>query len=213
MPKLMSFPLAGAALAVPLAFAASLALAQTETTEETPAQPAEEQQAPGPADELSLGEQASNEPQVGQPYITETFGDWSLRCIKTESGEDPCQMYQLLEDGEGAPISEFTLFRLPDGGQAKAGATIVVPLETSLQAQLTMQIDNQPARRYPFAFCNNVGCYARIGLTEDDVNAFKRGNEAMLTIVPVLAPDQKVDIVLSLSGFTAGYEKASVIQQ
>ncbi|WP_300057667.1 invasion associated locus B family protein [uncultured Roseobacter sp.] len=74
-------------------------------------------------------------------------------------------------------------------------------------------IDSQPARRYPFAFCNTIGCYARIGLTEEDVNAFKRGNEAMLTIVPVLAPDQKVDIVLSLSGFTAGYEKVSVIEQ
>ncbi|WP_300057670.1 invasion associated locus B family protein [uncultured Roseobacter sp.] len=214
MPKLMSLTSAG----LPLAFAASLAFAQTETTEETPAEaptdaPAAEQANPSLADELSLGEEASDAPQVGQTYITETFGDWSLRCIKTEGDEDPCQMYQLLEDSEGAPISEFTLFRLPGEGQAKAGATIVVPLETSLQAQLTMQIDSQPARRYPFAFCNTIGCYARIGLTEEDVNAFKRGNEAMLTIVPVLAPDQKVDIVLSLSGFTAGYEKVSVIEQ
>lgn len=213
MPKLMSIYSAGAALALPLVLSASMAVAQSETTEETPEQPAEEQQAPSLADELSLGEAASDEPQVGQTYINETFGDWSMRCIKTEEGEDPCQMYQLLEDGEGAPISEFTLFRLPGEGQAKAGATVVVPLETSLQAQLTMKIDSQPARRYPFAFCNSVGCYARIGLTEEDVNAFKRGSEAMLTIVPVLAPDQKVDIVLSLAGFTAGYDKVSVIQQ
>jgi invasion protein IalB len=50
-------------------------------------------------------------------------------------------------------------------------------------------------------------------LTEADVTAFKRGKEATITIVPALAPDQTVDLALSLSGFTAGYDKASVIEQ
>lgn len=212
MPKLTSLYSTGMALSLPLAFAASMALAQSEATPE-PAQDAPAEESPAIADELSLGEETSDTPQVGQTYIKEKVGDWSMRCIKTEEGEDPCQMYQLLADGEGTPISEFTLFRLPGDGQAKAGATVVVPLETSLAAQLTMKIDENPARRYPFAFCNTVGCYARIGLTEADVNGFKRGNKATLTIVPVLAPDQKVDVSLSLSGFTAGYDKVSVIDQ
>lgn len=208
MLKLTSFYSTAAPLALPLIFAASLALAQSETTEE---QPAEE--LPGLADGLSLGEEASQEPQVGETYVKETFGDWSMRCIKTEEGDDPCQMYQLLADGEGTPISEFTLFRLPGDGPAKAGATVIVPLETSLSAQLTIQIDDNPARRYPFAFCNNVGCYARIGLTEEDVESFKQGNQATMTIVPIVAPDQRVDVTLSLSGFTASYDVVSVIDQ
>lgn len=164
-------------------------------------------------DQLSLGENADGEPEVGQPYTAEVNGAWEMRCIKTEEGEDPCQMYQLLDDGQGAPVAEISLFRLPDGGKAEAGATIVVPLETSLPQQLTIAVDGGKARRYPYAFCNPVGCYARLGMTPSDIAAFKRGNEAVITIVPALAPDQQVKLTLSLSGFTASYGKVSVIAQ
>ncbi|WP_370401414.1 invasion associated locus B family protein [Sulfitobacter sp. JB4-11] len=162
--------------------------------------------------QLSLGEDADKDPDLGQPYTAEIIGAWEVRCIKTEAEEDPCQMYQLLDDGEGAPVAEVSLFRLPDGGKAKAGGTIVVPLETSLTDQMTIAIDGGKGRRYPFAFCNPVGCYARMGLTEADVSAYKRGNAAVITIVPALAPDQKVTLNLSLEGFTASYDKVSVIQ-
>ncbi|WP_298918365.1 invasion associated locus B family protein [uncultured Roseobacter sp.] len=207
MPKYTSILTHSFVVALPLVAASSFAFAQSDETEEQPAE------APGIENELSLGEVEPEGPKVGETYVTEKFDDWSLRCVKVESGDDPCQMYQLLADGEGAPISEFTLFRLPEGGQAKAGATVIVPLETSLGQQLAIKIDEKPTKRYPFAFCNNIGCYARIGLTEEDVESFKKGVEATLTIVPIVAPDQKVDIVLSLKGFTAGFEKVSVIQQ
>ncbi len=164
--------------------------------------------------ELSLGEDLNAVPEVGQPYIKEKVGDFDLRCVRTENPEtDPCQLYQLLVDDEQQPVAEFSLFRLPEGSRAAAGATIVVPLETALQAQLTITVDSGSARRYPYSFCNRVGCYARIGFTGDDINAFKRGNVAKLTIVPVLAQDQKVDLNMSLAGFTAGIDKASVLNQ
>ncbi|MFT7441354.1 MAG: invasion protein IalB, partial [Sulfitobacter sp.] len=140
-------------------------------------------------------------------------GAWEMRCIKTEEENDPCQMYQLMDDGQGVPVAEFSLFRLPGDGKAEAGATIVVPLETALPAQLSLSVDGGKARRYPFAFCNPVGCYVRMGLTKEDIAAFKRGKEAVITIIPALAPDQKVELALSLDGFTAGYDKSSVIEQ
>ncbi|MFC6638291.1 invasion associated locus B family protein [Sulfitobacter sp. JBTF-M27] len=163
--------------------------------------------------QLSLGEDADADPELGKPYTKEVIGAWEMRCIKTDTETDPCQMYQLLDDGQGAPVAEISLFRLPDGGKAKAGATIVVPLETSLPQQLTVAVDGGKARRYPYAFCNPVGCYARLGLTAEDVAAFKRGKEAVITIVPALAPDQQVKLSLSLSGFTASYDKVSVVEQ
>jgi invasion protein IalB len=52
-----------------------------------------------------------------------------------------------------------------------------------------------------------------MGLTKDDVAAFKRGKEAVITIVPALAPDQTVQLALSLDGFTASFDKSSVIDQ
>lgn len=165
------------------------------------------------ADQLSLGEDSEENVAVGQPYTQKEIGAWEMRCMKTEGETDPCQMYQLLDDGEGAPVAEISLFRLPAGGKAEAGATIIVPLETALPNQLTVSVDGGKARRYPYAFCNPVGCYVRLGLTPADVAAFKKGNEAVITIVPALAPDQKVELTLSLTGFTASYDEVSVIEQ
>ena len=210
--------------ALPLCAALALtapmtAFAQT-ATEEQPAQTEEQQLQPGTSgnaaqieEQLSLGEDADKDPELGKPYTKKEIGSWEMRCIKTEEEVDPCQMYQLLADGEGAPVAEVSLFRLPDGGQAKAGATVVVPLETALPAQLTLSVDGGKARRYPYAFCNPVGCYVRMGLTDADIGAFKRGKQAVLTIVPALAPDQKVNLTLSLDGFTPGYDEVSVIEQ
>ena len=210
--------------ALPLCAALALtapmtAFAQTATEEDT-AQTEEQQPQPGTSgnaaqieEQLSLGEDADKDPELGKPYTKKEIGSWEMRCIKTEEEVDPCQMYQLLADGEGAPVAEVSLFRLPDGGQAKAGATVVVPLETALPAQLTLSVDGGKARRYPYAFCNPVGCYVRMGLTDADIGAFKRGKQAVLTIVPALAPDQEVKLTLSLDGFTAGYDEVSVIEQ
>ena len=189
--------------------------AQTSTTESATTETAttEDGTAKTVEDQLSLGEDAAKDPELGKPYTQEVIGAWEMRCINTEAETDPCQMYQLLDDGQGAPVAEISLFRLPAGGKAEAGATIVVPLETSLPQQLTIAVDGGKARRYPYAFCNPVGCYARLGLTPADIKAFKRGNKAEITIIPALAPDQQVKLTLSLEGFTASYNKVSVIEQ
>ncbi|MBK5934314.1 invasion protein IalB [Rhodovulum imhoffii] len=158
---------------------------------------------------LAMG---TEDAQVGETYVRETFGDWALRCVRApEDQPDPCQLYQLLNDDEGNPVAEMSIFPLPDGsnGQAAAGATIITPLETLLTEQLRLSVDSGAAKVYPFSWCSQVGCFARVGFTAEDVNAFKRGSAAKLVIVPVAAPDQKVGLGVSLKGFTAGYEALS----
>ncbi len=214
---------AALALAAPVSGFAQTATETPPATEEAPADagapaeapavPAETPPASAIESQLSMGDETEENTEFGRPYTKEVNGAWEMRCIKTEGETDPCQMYQLMDDGQGAPVAEFSLFRLPDGGKAQAGATVVVPLETALTSQLSLTIDNGKARRYPFAFCNPVGCYVRMGLTTEDVAAFKRGKEAKITIVPALAPDQTVELALSLDGFTASYDKSSVIEE
>ena len=157
---------------------------------------------------LSLGQEGgrAGEPEVGQVYVRDAFTDWELRCERAASGEDPCQLYQLLEDQEGNAVAEISVFDLPDGAPAAAGATIVTPLMTLLTEQLTIAVDGGTARRYPFSWCSAIGCIARVGFTDDEVQAFRGGNTARLSIVPAAAPDQRVDLDVSLSGFTAGLQ-------
>ncbi|HCP80348.1 MAG TPA: invasion associated locus B family protein [Octadecabacter sp.] len=191
-----------------------------ETTEEAPVEttteaPAETQ----PESVFNMGEEVDEngdpvapepqEPQPGQQYLSQVFGDWALRCLKVEEGKDPCQMYQLLNDADGNSVAEIAIVVLPGSGQAVAGATIVAPLETLLTEQLTLRVDGGQARRFPFNFCNAGGCVTRLGLTEQDVALFRRGAEATLRMVPAAAPDQEVTVTMSLSGFTAAYNAAA----
>lgn len=185
------------------AFSGGAFAQETATTEETPVVP----------DELSLGEDTST-PEVGQTYVREEEQDWEIQCVRTEDGEnEPCQMYQLLQNEAGNPVAEVSLFKLPKGGQAVAGATVIVPLETALQAQLRIAVDGAQSKRYPYSLCNQIGCFARIGLTQSDVDGFKRGASATVTIVPFVAQDQKIELNMSLKGFTAGYDKTTVSTQ
>ncbi|MCX7645707.1 MAG: invasion associated locus B family protein [Rhodobacteraceae bacterium] len=206
------------ALALAGALAAAPALAQETAPEgqtpggEAPAAPAEG--SPGPeSGGLSMGEPvAPDGGQIGTPYVKEEHGDWDIRCIRTPSGNDPCQLYQLLKDADGNSVAEIALFPLvPPQDQAVAGGNIISPLETLLPAGVTMQIDSGEPRRYPFTFCTETGCFARIGYTEADVNRFKRGAKATVTIVPVLAPDQRIQLPVSLTGFTAGYDRLAAL--
>ncbi|CUH77316.1 invasion associated locus B family protein [Tropicibacter naphthalenivorans] len=203
-------------LALVAALAAGPALAQDAT-------PAPESDAPAPAANtniggaLDLGEDANaapaGAPQAPRTYVKEKFGDWNLQCLEVADADDVCQMYQLLKDATGNPVAEASIFKLANGGQAVAGGTFVVPLETLLSQKLTITVDGGAARRYDYSFCAPVGCYARVGFVAEDIARFKAGAKAKVTIVPALAPDQKVEVEMSLTGFTAAYDQASSLNQ
>ena len=159
----------------------------------------------GSTSDLSMGTEVTDAAAVGTPY-SEAFGDWALRCLVAEEGTvDPCQLYQLLNDEDGNSVAEISMFPLPSGSRATAGATIVVPLETLLTEQLQISVDGSPTRQYPFTFCNRAGCVARVGFTAEDISLFKRGSAATLRMVPAASPENQVILNISLSGFTAGY--------
>jgi invasion protein IalB len=179
------------------------------TAEEPAADPAEEPV----ADPLGLstgtveGAEAPAADGPGSMYVEAAHGDWEQRCFREEDGSDPCQLYQLLKDAEGNSVAEISMFDLPEGsGDAVAGASIIAPLETLLTENLRLKIDTGDTKVYPFTWCAPIGCVARVGFTAAEIAQFKAGAKAVITIVPVVAPDQKVEVNLSLKGFTAGYD-------
>lgn len=172
--------------------------------QETPA-PAAEAPAPAAPAPAPAEAPANGEPKVGQPYAKETHGDWTLRCMKTEDGKDPCELYQLLKDKDGNAVAETSI--LPMSGKVQAVITFVAPLETDLQAGLGLQIDSAKMARYPFMLCAPVGCISRIGMTDAELAPLKKGSKATVSVAPFGAPkDQPVNLSLSLSGLTKGLD-------
>ncbi|MBV7393349.1 invasion associated locus B family protein [Mameliella sediminis] len=165
-----------------------------------------------PSGGLDLGEPVAAQPRradVPETYVKEVFKDWSLQCVKVSEERELCQMYQLLQDEEGTKLADVYIFKVENAGQAVAAGVFTVPLETLLPAKMTVQVDTREAKRYDYSFCNQQGCFARVGFTAEDIDRFKAGSAATVSIVPMLAPDKPVALSMSLSGFTAAFDETS----
>lgn len=210
MQKTTTALLAALALAAMPAFAqdapATDAPAETtaETTAETPTQtPAETMDEATPSEQAAEGNGA---PRLGTYYALSEHQDWVIRCIRTEQPKDPCEMYKLLVDDEDNAVAELSVFPLLNGELA-AGARLIAPLETDLLNGLGLQIDNGEARGYPFGVCTQVGCVSQMGFTAEEISAMKRGTRATIQLLPFGGdPAQPVNLVASLSGFTAAFD-------
>ncbi len=145
-------------------------------------------------------------PAQPAPYVKDTYGDWQLRCLDTGAETDPCQLYQLLMDADGNQVAEVSIFSLPAGGRAALGANIVAPLETLLTQGIVISVGESEPRRFTFTFCNPGGCVARVGFTQEEVDQFKSGSVAKVTLVPLSNPNAPVVLDMSLAGFTAGVD-------
>lgn len=198
-----------AALALALAVTGSAALAQETPAPaaEAPAPEAPAAAAPAPAAAPAAEAPAAPADGPGTIYVKETSGAWQIRCMRVDAGRtEPCNIFQMLKDDKGNEVAAIEIAPRPTGEKAVAGATISVPLETLLQAKLVLQIDSSKPLVYDYAWCDRVSCLALAGFTEADLKAMKNGKEATMTIVPALAPDQKVSVKISLDGITKGYD-------
>jgi invasion protein IalB len=139
--------------------------------------------------------------------VRDTFGAWEIRCAP--DGKE-CFMYQLALDERKNPVAEVSLLKLPEAAEAAAGVTVVAPLGTLLTAGVVVQVDDGERRQYPFAWCSQVGCFARFGLTQPSVDGMKRGKAGKITLVSITAPQSPVSVDLSLTGFTAAYDSLEV---
>lgn len=180
--------------------------AQTTETTETDADAQTEEAAENTPreDGLSTGQLVD---EIGKPYTLSEHGDWEVVCINAPDGQkDPCDLFQLLTDSEGTSVAEMRVFTLPGDDELAAGAAVAAPLGTLLNRQMQISVDGSQAKVYPFTFCSQQACFARIGLTSGDLAGMRAGNTLTVSIYPLRAPNQKVDLDFSLTGFTAGFE-------
>ena len=154
------------------------------------------------ADSLSIDDTIMSEPQKTEPYIKERFENWSLKCIKTVNSIERCEANQIIFNQKQQPVAEISIIKLPKGQVAAAAATIIVPLETILSEGLVLAIQELEPKKYQFKFCNSLGCYSQIGLTEDEVEALKRKEKASIFLKHISSGNQQIVLPMSLDGFT-----------
>ena len=156
---------------------------------------------------LSLGKPLETLREPGEIYLAGTKGDWNVRCVTGNPGEDDrCEIQQLLFINDNSPIADISIFKLPAGEIAVAAANVMVPLETLLTKKFRFSFSEDSKKEYPFSFCNKNGCLVRMGLLEEDVEAMKKGSSSEITITHISSPETAINLSLSLDGFTAAFD-------
>jgi invasion protein IalB len=161
------------------------------------------------AESLSIDDSMTGETQQIEPYVKERIKDWNLKCIEPINSIERCEANQIIFNQKQQPVAEISIFKLPQGQVATAAATIIVPLETVLIEGLVLAIQDLEPKKYQFKFCNSLGCYSQIGLTNKEIEALKSKGKASIFLKHLSSGDQQIVIPISLSGFTTTFSKAT----
>lgn len=131
-------------------------------------------------------------------------GDWSIECVQNPQAGRLCRMVQNIKDPKnGNPLMEVVVAKPP--GQQDAILSLRAPLGVWLRPGLTISVDGGRADNVNFEFCLKGCCLAQTKLSTGKINAMKRGSKAVVGMQNIRR--QKLNLPISLRGFTAGFGK------
>lgn len=135
-----------------------------------------------------------------QNAVVARYDGWELRCPDDADG---CRLVARGLDAGGNEVVNIAMQALPEGNSAAMGVTIVTPLLTLLPRGVTVRIDDKAPSGFPFSWCDVQGCYARYGLTADEVQGLRDGTGIKVAIFAVTNQSDPIEATISLAGFTA----------
>lgn len=140
------------------------------------------------------------------------YKDWKIQCAKDKAGNssDYCHIFQNLVSKEGDKrILHIAVGYAP--GHKDPAVIITMPLGLSLPPGVTIQVDENQSKRFPFQACFQTGCQVGFPLDNVILNQYKSGNKAIITFFDLKR--QSIKIPVSLSGFSAAIKALKVTQR
>lgn len=147
---------------------------------------------------------AQQQQQQQQNVERSQSGDWAIECVENAQAGRLCRMVQNVADPKnGKPLMEVVVAKPP--GAKNAILTLRAPLGVWLRPGLSLRIDGGKADKVNFEFCLKGGCLAQMRMSSGKINAMKRGSKATVGMQNIRR--QKLNLNISLRGFTAAYGK------
>jgi invasion protein IalB len=174
--------------------------AQTQAASPPPAPPPKPAAAAAPAP-APVG----SEPQS----TTATFGDWVLRCQRTEVAGQPqriCEIAQTLEaQGQGV-VAQVAFGRVTPKDPMRM--TILLPANVSLPSTVRVGVDEKDEAPAELAWkrCLPGGCVAETEIKDEIVKRWRTQQPAQGVIHYAVASGQEVSVVFSFRGLAVALD-------
>lgn len=169
----------------------TVAQATSPGPEEKPETPAEDGEAPEPAN------------LVAEKKPPET--NWSARCVNSDEGAVvDCRVTQNIALTKTGQRLLAVVVRIPTNSRTPA-MTLNLPHGLFLPAGTTLQIDKTPPKEILVETCDAKGCYASLDVDDDLLTGLKKGST--LTVTFQNLAKQPIVVPVTLVGFTAAFAK------
>ena len=182
--------------------------------ETTPVAPAAEAEAAAPtaAADATAPVAAQQRAQTPQEIVKAVHGDWQIKCVVAE--KEQCLMSQLIVGANNSPLMEISLIPAKIEGEPDAvmGATVVTPHGVMLQKGILLQVDENLPDKKEYTWCNQTGCYSRFPVKAADINGYKSAGKMTAVLFSMQNPRQGLEIVISLTGFTAAFDELMALE-
>ncbi|WMS44239.1 invasion associated locus B family protein [Acuticoccus sp. MNP-M23] len=140
--------------------------------------------------------------------LTETYGDWTVRCVTPEGGNQRCWMGQTLnKEGTQDIIMQLDLAVV----NGENFFTVLAPFGLLLPSGGTFAVDGEPLLTLPFRTCLPRGCLMRHTLTDTELAALRRGARFGVTFRTASDDEAEVTLGVSLSGFSAAQNRLKAL--
>lgn len=146
---------------------------------------------------------AAAEAQYGT--VKSVHNDWQIRC-ETAPGApgEQCALVQSVT-AEDRPNVGLTVIILKTADQKTRILRVFAPLGVLLSKGVGLNIDQNFIGSANFERCLQNGCMANVQMDEKLIAQLKSGKQAIFLIYQT--PEEGIGIPLSLSGFSAGFDR------
>lgn len=135
--------------------------------------------------------------------LSETYGDWVVRCETVQDQGRRCWMMQtLLQKPGGDRILQFELTTIESGTRA----VILTPFGLAVSKGATVTVDGDGLGSFPFRTCLPSGCIIQFDPEETLIDSLRRGEKLSLGF-EVAQSNEAIALELSLSGFSAAHKR------
>lgn len=146
----------------------------------------------------------------GATSLSESFGDWSVNCTTGTSGS-ACTVSQVqAQQSSGRRLLAIRF--IPTAAKPDADGQLVLPLGLELAKGVSAQVDEGALSTvYPFRTCLPTGCIVPLRFEQKTFSGLLGGKS--LKITAVSTDNHEIPFTVSLNGFKAAIDRATVLSK
>lgn len=145
----------------------------------------------------------------GASSLQETYEDWLVVCVQTNTKRCALSQQQTQKNGQRALAIEVAVSA--DGKSATG--TLVLPFGLALDAGVTLQVDDKPAETpLRFSTCVSGGCLVPLRFDEAFLATLGAG-ETLKSVTKAADSNQAISLSISLKGFSAAFARTAVLMK